>query len=919
MAENVNNISRSFADNVNYLAELDNQYYKTGFIKRNGINIDGSIHRGIVKLNVFDLASKEHKNTEIYSADINGNNDLINFFNNMKNTIIGLYPDVSINVSIVDGTNIIPDKNIDIQISSTNTIFGQITVSIHTYVGLDVADYAKYTLTSGSENYIAVLPYLSQLDDSFNNAILSIGENSSEIVNVSNNINSVTTVSSSINNVNTNALNIDSINTNANNIDNINNLGGRAEDIDSIVSNVIPNLSEILLADNNATIATEKALEASVSADSALAYKEESYLNSTNSLTNATNAAVSEANALNYKNSASLSESNALTYSNLAQASEVNSQLHSASALTSANNAYNSEVASAENANIASLKATEASTSALNALSSENTSVAKANEASISAANASLSEINAFNSANSADLSEANALAHKNSALASSQSASDSETSASISAASALSSANSATSSAAIATTKASEALSSSDSAATSSANALISENKAEKWASEAEDVQVEPGKYSAMHWAAKAQSFVFGSAETVSYNNDISGLTSTNVKYAIDELDANIDLLGINKVDKIAGKGLSTEDYTTAEKSKLAGIDTNANNYVHPTSGVVASTYRSVTVDANGHITGGANPTTVSGYGLTDVYTKTENNISLALKINNSEKGVANGIASLDANGKVVLTQIPDSVLGQLEYMGTWNLTTFPTATQKGQYWIASVSGNGYAVGDWAVWNGTAFDKVDNTDAVATVAGRTGNVILTKSDVGLGNVDNTADANKNVLSATKLATARTINGVAFNGTANITIADNTKAPLTGAGASGTWGINITGNAASATKLSTTRANYRGTTDSSVVGELMWKNYGNNHTIFDASNSTTPTGVAKNNTNPDIPWRPMYPTLMGYNGSQTYGVRVDSSRYADQATTAQKWNGSSKTVSVSNPSGGVDGDIWFQV
>jgi|GEM_PF-4964887 hypothetical protein len=37
------------------------------------------------------------------------------------------------------------------------------------------------------------------------------------------------------------------------------------------------------------------------------------------------------------------------------------------------------------------------------------------------------------------------------------------------------------------------------------------------------------------------------------------------------------------NKVDKIAGKGLSTEDYTTSEKSKLAGIEAGANNYVHP------------------------------------------------------------------------------------------------------------------------------------------------------------------------------------------------------------------------------------------------------------------------------------------------------------------------------------------------
>lgn len=39
------------------------------------------------------------------------------------------------------------------------------------------------------------------------------------------------------------------------------------------------------------------------------------------------------------------------------------------------------------------------------------------------------------------------------------------------------------------------------------------------------------------------------------------------------------------NKVDKVKGKQLSTEDYTTAEKTKLGGIADNANNYTHPTT----------------------------------------------------------------------------------------------------------------------------------------------------------------------------------------------------------------------------------------------------------------------------------------------------------------------------------------------
>jgi hypothetical protein len=71
-----------------------------------------------------------------------------------------------------------------------------------------------------------------------------------------------------------------------------------------------------------------------------------------------------------------------------------------------------------------------------------------------------------------------------------------------------------------------------------------------------------------------------------------------------------------------------------------------------------------------------------------------------------------------------------------------------------------------------------------------------------------------------------------------------------------------------------------------------VVGQLSWKNYGNNHTIFDASQGTSPDGGAVNNTNSQVAWSATYPTLMGWNGSNTYGVRVDSARVADSALSA---------------------------
>ena len=150
------------------------------------------------------------------------------------------------------------------------------------------------------------------------------------------------------------------------------------------------------------------------------------------------------------------------------------------------------------------------------------------------------------------------------------------------------------------------------------------------------------------------------------------------------------------NKVDKVAGKGLSTEDYTTTEKNKLAGIENNANNYIHPENHPSSI----ITQDANNRF-------------VSDVEKTTWNNKS-------------------------------DLILGETSttaYRGDRGKTGYDHSQ--------IVSGNPHGTN--------------------------------KSDIGLENVDNTSDATKNVLSATKLTTARTINGVSFDGTANIVVADSTK------------------------------------------------------------------------------------------------------------------------------------------
>lgn len=57
-------------------------------------------------------------------------------------------------------------------------------------------------------------------------------------------------------------------------------------------------------------------------------------------------------------------------------------------------------------------------------------------------------------------------------------------------------------------------------------------------------------------------------------------------------------------KVDKVEGKGLSTNDFTTELMNKLNGIEAEANKYSHPTHTAASSGFYKVTVDSLGHVT---------------------------------------------------------------------------------------------------------------------------------------------------------------------------------------------------------------------------------------------------------------------------------------------------------------------------
>lgn len=136
---------------------------------------------------------------------------------------------------------------------------------------------------------------------------------------------------------------------------------------------------------------------------------------------------------------------------------------------------------------------------------------------------------------------------------------------------------------------------------------------------------------------------------------------------------------------------------------------------------------------------------------------------------------GVALGVATLDAGGTVPLSQLPASIQGGVSYQGSWDAATnTPTIVSsvgtKGYYYVVSVAGstniNGisdWLPGDWIIFNGSIWQKIDNTDAVASVNGYTGVVVLSAADVGAPPTARTITAGTGLTGGGDLSANRTI------------------------------------------------------------------------------------------------------------------------------------------------------------
>ena len=114
----------------------------------------------------------------------------------------------------------------------------------------------------------------------------------------------------------------------------------------------------------------------------------------------------------------------------------------------------------------------------------------------------------------------------------------------------------------------------------------------------------------------------------------------------------------------------------------------------------------------------------------------------------------------------------------GFVNYEGTWNASTnTPTLVSsvgtKGDYYVVSVTGstnlNGittWTQGDWAIFNGTSWEKVDNTDLVTSVNGYTGVVVLTQTDIsGTASLTTTQTLTNKTLTSPKINEILDANG----------------------------------------------------------------------------------------------------------------------------------------------------------
>ena len=160
-------------------------------------------------------------------------------------------------------------------------------------------------------------------------------------------------------------------------------------------------------------------------------------------------------------------------------------------------------------------------------------------------------------------------------------------------------------------------------------------------------------------------------SANATAIANEVERATGVE-----ETLNSNITQLQTQKVDKVEGKGLSTNDYTTPEKNKLAAIEAEANKYVLPAA--TASALGGVKIGSNITLANGgtisitkANVTSALGVDPTTTYVKKAGDTMTGiLNIKNSE-GAQLELFSTASDGGVYMRFYPNNQTDNKWYLG--------------------------------------------------------------------------------------------------------------------------------------------------------------------------------------------------------------------------------------------------------
>ena len=222
------------------------------------------------------------------------------------------------------------------------------------------------------------------------------------------------------------------------------------------------------------------------------------------------------------------------------------------------------------------------------------------------------------------------------------------------------------------------------------------------------------------------------GSASAVQANlNTVSDTLDSHTE------DSDIHVTTANKSNWNSAYTHSTSTHARTDATKVADSTTNGNIlingtetnvYSHPNSGVTAGTYKSVTVNAQGHITGGTNPTTLAGYGITDAETKGSASSALASAKEYTDT-VASGKSDVGHNHDSAYDS-KGSASSALASAKTYADSAATTAANKVKNDLLNGAGTAFdtlkELGDLIV------DNQDAIDALETVASGKANAVHT-------------------------------------------------------------------------------------------------------------------------------------------------------------------------------------------